>query len=107
MTNMKLHFEEKTKPNCIERPLGKIKSVEPTTFPPFPPCSNEIFKNTYFEEHVRMTAPQYQLLIIKTISLRFLTWRLFNFLLLLRNLPNSMTGTCVFVSVSNNNNKKS
>ena len=29
----KLRFVEKTKPNCIERPLGNIKSVEPTTFP--------------------------------------------------------------------------
>ena len=29
---MNLHFEEKNKPNCIERPLGNIKSVEPTTF---------------------------------------------------------------------------
>ena len=30
---IKLHFEEKTKPNCTERPVGNIKSVEPTTFP--------------------------------------------------------------------------
>ena len=30
---IKLHFDEKPIPNCIQRHLGKIKSVEPTTFP--------------------------------------------------------------------------
>ena len=29
---IKLHFEEKCKPDYIERPLGNIKSVEPATF---------------------------------------------------------------------------
>ena len=28
---IKLHFEEKTKPNCIETPLGNIKPVEQTS----------------------------------------------------------------------------
>ena len=28
---IKLHFEGKTKPNCTERPLGNIKSVEQTS----------------------------------------------------------------------------
>ena len=45
---IKLHCEEKTKPDCIERPLGNIKSVETTTFPPCRSVLTQLIKQTWY-----------------------------------------------------------
>ena len=45
---IKLHFEENTKPNCIERTLGNIKSVEPTTFPRCTSVSTQHIKQAWY-----------------------------------------------------------
>lgn len=45
---IKLHFEKKTKLKCNERPLGNIKSVETTTFPPFRSVLTQDIKRAWY-----------------------------------------------------------
>ena len=55
---IKLHFEEKTKPNCIERPLEKIKSVQPTTFLPCRSVLTQHIKRAWYIAKLNKSASE-------------------------------------------------